>query len=577
MLREARDLAVGAADVATAMTAVDALAGSFAVSGLELSVEALTALARKPLPPAQSKAAAEALLSLSTRALRESADLERAGKLVAQAEAPAKKAKDAQLLARVTARRKDLRELAAQTGAVTALLEQLKSNAANSAANLALGRFYCFGAGDWEQGLPLLARGGDAGLRRLAQADLAGAGADGQPAQRVAIGDGWWDLAEKQQSSLARDHLRQRAGHWYAPAVAELAGIERTRVEKRVSVIEAEAAPGGTTGRPGEDQALSLLRRVVNELPADARPRRGQTWDSTHAKEWLDRQTSNTPFAGTLTVDRPDVYRYNGRDWLRVDFRPVGPLSIDGVNYTLYVHLATAEVVTPAVLAKLQRGTSVEVRATVQNAFAATLGAADDPIGDVGVRLVVQLEKPTIRVLAPLPPRPTPAGGARTAVLHEDAGPAQPSTPPAPAARPAPARRPPRGSAAAASPSYESWSAACRPPFDPNLTRSSGICSPAPSGCPRTSRTSRSTKCLPSSPPIWPTESASRSRSTPLSRSAPVGSSTRSRSSTSPRTRKRCGSSSVSAPATGYVSGGRWAPFMVAHGARSGPTRLTCW
>ena len=61
----------------------------------------------------------------------------------------------------------------------------LETNSNDADANLALGRFYALARGDWDRGLPLLAKGNDAPLKSLATADLA-TPADGNAAAELA-------------------------------------------------------------------------------------------------------------------------------------------------------------------------------------------------------------------------------------------------------------------------------------------------------------------------------------------------------------------------------------------------------
>ena len=49
---------------------------------------------------------------------------------------------------------------------------QLKANPGDTAAHLALGRYFCLVKGDWEAGLPHLAQGDDPDLKALAEEDL---------------------------------------------------------------------------------------------------------------------------------------------------------------------------------------------------------------------------------------------------------------------------------------------------------------------------------------------------------------------------------------------------------------------
>src|SRR5262249_60709109 len=56
---------------------------------------------------------------------------------------------------------------------------------------------------------------------------------------RGALGDGGWNAAEP-PPGLARRHLRQRAAVWYSAILAELTGINKLRIEKRLPDVEPE-------------------------------------------------------------------------------------------------------------------------------------------------------------------------------------------------------------------------------------------------------------------------------------------------------------------------------------------------
>lgn len=122
---------------------------------------------------------------------------------------------------------------------IAALQERLKANANDPVANLALGKIQFFERGLWNPGLFHLAQGNDKHLRQLSQRDLA------QPdmvEERVAIGDAWWDLAEKEKADVQRN-LRVRAAHWYRLALPDTFGLRRGRLEGRIRLTEAKSEP----------------------------------------------------------------------------------------------------------------------------------------------------------------------------------------------------------------------------------------------------------------------------------------------------------------------------------------------
>src|SRR5262249_28833642 len=100
-------------------------------------------------------------------------------------------------------------------------------------ANLAVGRYACLVKGDWNAGLPNLAKGEDATLKVLAEKELA---VPGDAAAQVALGDAWWDYGSKDSGRNKLLALR-RAGHWYREALPQLSGLIKTRVEQRLPQI----------------------------------------------------------------------------------------------------------------------------------------------------------------------------------------------------------------------------------------------------------------------------------------------------------------------------------------------------
>jgi hypothetical protein len=121
-------------------------------------------------------------------------------------------------------------------------LDNLDHDLLRERANLTVGQYYCFFKGQWDRGLPMLARADDSEIADLAQADLNGpSGAEDQ----VRLGDRWWNLAERFEQAT-RDRVRMRAVHWYRLAFPQLpAGLLRSKTEIRIREADKDA------GRPG--------------------------------------------------------------------------------------------------------------------------------------------------------------------------------------------------------------------------------------------------------------------------------------------------------------------------------------
>ena len=101
-------------------------------------------------------------------------------------------------------------------------------------ANQVVGAYYCFVKGQWEKGLPILARGSDLSLAELAVREL---DRPTHPDQQVALADSWWQVSDR--ATKYRTAIRQRAADWYHQALPQLTpGLELVRAEVRMRQVE---------------------------------------------------------------------------------------------------------------------------------------------------------------------------------------------------------------------------------------------------------------------------------------------------------------------------------------------------
>ena len=132
--------------------------------------------------------------------------------------------------------------------AAQAARERLKAAPDAPEACNAVGRWLCFFRGEWNEGLKLLAKGSDQGLKSAAAMELASKPSKAE--DKIARGNAWWELAEK-ATGRARSAMRYHAGHWYEEALAELVpGSDQTNVRQRLAqageepLLEADEGPG---------------------------------------------------------------------------------------------------------------------------------------------------------------------------------------------------------------------------------------------------------------------------------------------------------------------------------------------
>lgn len=239
LIDQARTAAIEAGEPGLAIDAVEDLTAGFAVDGVALAAESLTAVAPQVRTPAAQKNLMEKAFAASEAAVSaEKFDV--ASAMMDLALAAARKANDPPSLKEATNRAKQFADQRVELEKLAAARQTLAANPDDSEANLLLGRQLAFVRGDWERGLPHLTKVADAALKAAAQVDLQGA--KEAPAQ-VTVADGWWNLATPEHKDKAA--LRQRAAHWYMQAMPNLTGLEKTKVEKRLDEMSGAATGQG--------------------------------------------------------------------------------------------------------------------------------------------------------------------------------------------------------------------------------------------------------------------------------------------------------------------------------------------
>jgi hypothetical protein len=111
--------------------------------------------------------------------------------------------------------------------------EKLKADPKDAAAKFTVGSYLCIYKNDWDKGLTIVAEGSDAGWSAAAKADIA------NPVDvtgMVKVADLWWDLAQK--AALTKPRILVRSEFWYRLTLPIAEGIVKTRIEKRLEVID---------------------------------------------------------------------------------------------------------------------------------------------------------------------------------------------------------------------------------------------------------------------------------------------------------------------------------------------------
>jgi len=230
LYREAQDLASQAGNVELAFEAIDVAAAAFDVDAAALKNAALGTASKSAKTPDELGKAADGYLALADAALKTD-DFDNADKAVAGAVQAAKRANVPALATKVGVRQKEIAELRARFEKVKKATDVLIKDPENGAANLEVGLYLCFAKGDWDLGLPLLAKGSDPALKSLAAKELL---KPADAAGRVELADGWWDLAEKERNEARQKNLYQRAMAHYEQARPEASSLLLTKINLRL-------------------------------------------------------------------------------------------------------------------------------------------------------------------------------------------------------------------------------------------------------------------------------------------------------------------------------------------------------
>lgn len=224
LLKMARDLAASTGDLETAGEVLDDMAERYEMDGLEAKADMLIAASKTPL---HSEDVSTRLNALADDAVAvDRYDL--AKKLLTAGLT----LKDSALRKQTIIHQKEIGETETEFHKLKAAIDTLKTSPDDPAANLAVGKFNCLVKGNFEVGLPLLAKGNDKALADLAKLELA---QSADSAEQIKVADSWWDTGKR----AARLHAKSI----YETILPSLNGISRVRIEKRLQ--ELEAKPGG--------------------------------------------------------------------------------------------------------------------------------------------------------------------------------------------------------------------------------------------------------------------------------------------------------------------------------------------
>ncbi len=237
--REAREQAVLADDYDRALKICDETAEAFDLDVWEQKVDAVHRASEAAKSASQRKAIAQLTQTLAEQlVLAGRYDL--ASDVISVGVTAAARSREAELGKTLRQQRDQIWQTKRRAVDAQVWAERLKSDPDNGEMNQRYGSFLCFDRGDWETGIPHLAKSTNAALRRAAEKDEAASKAE---AEQGAAFDGWCDAVE----AVDRDHrdaVRKRALHWAGLAAAHTSGLAKSQLESRMADVERKLSDG---------------------------------------------------------------------------------------------------------------------------------------------------------------------------------------------------------------------------------------------------------------------------------------------------------------------------------------------
>jgi len=271
LLAAAIDASVDAVNLPGALDAADRMAQAFDVDGLGVKADAALRVGPKSAMPDFAAQNVDAVLELS-RDLARVDDYASAARVCAALQPAA--ATNPALRAQLMQRQRELVVARDAADRFARDLVRLKEFPDDPAANLAAGRYSCLIKGEWEAGLPLLAKGSDVSLKSIATRELTQART---PDETANVADAWWDTAAKQPDTASRAAVTAHAVALYERSLSDIAGLRKAQIEKRIAEVASirpakvtELLPGMQGQASGTDKGVVLLKKGDRITTADS-------------------------------------------------------------------------------------------------------------------------------------------------------------------------------------------------------------------------------------------------------------------------------------------------------------------
>lgn len=226
-------LATNAGDPRQVSRALRSLDARFKIDAYEKVNLAANGMRRSLRTPEQHEAMIDFCMEWADRAVEEE-DYMDAARFLQTAQASVRMTRNPALTRMLTSRINEVGELRREFSRIEEDMQVLKDKPDDPRANLQVGRYLALYRGEWDKGLPMLAKGSEQRLADLAKAEL---NIKKDAESLIAMGDQWAEAAAS-ESGLVGNAMRERANHWYRQALPKVAGLERSALREKMQAAE---------------------------------------------------------------------------------------------------------------------------------------------------------------------------------------------------------------------------------------------------------------------------------------------------------------------------------------------------
>jgi len=278
LLRDARDYAVGAGEIASASDAQKRLRDAFKIDSAALLTELkrLEATAKS----SESATALATLYSLGADDAMAADNYDQAVRFNSRAEDLLPLIKNADVKTHVKAELARTLALKQASTAALAALKTLTTKPDDPEANLIAGKF-ALQKGEFEHAFAMLAKSSDLMLKSIAKRELTPAA---EVPEQTKLGDDWFDRAEKEPNASLKTRMQERAALWYGNALPALNGLTKMKIENRMKTL----VPSAKTEKEG-----------VASKPTSTPPPAGRMI----AKRWISKDATYTTSSVYMNFD----------------------------------------------------------------------------------------------------------------------------------------------------------------------------------------------------------------------------------------------------------------------------------